>query len=297
MENEIWKDIIGYEGLYQVSNLGRVKRLKDDSIKKPFLRMGSKYLAMELSNKGVEKKHFLHRLVAIHFIPNPANQLQVRHIDGNINDNRTENLQWKNVVIKIWRKRIPLVEFIEGEIWREISGYEGCYWVSNLGRVKSADSIIRVSGNGSFIRKGRILRPNMAQYLLARLYHKTKSKTLKIHRLVAMAFIPNPENKPFVNHKDFNKHNNNVANLEWCTMQENIDHFNLYGGRLPSTKRMFTKEIISEMFFLKRVQNMSGAAIARKFKISRSTIYPILRREIYREIEIPKIFSARKSVH
>lgn len=106
------------------------------------------------------------------------------------------------------------------EIFKEIEGYSGLYAVSNYGRVKSL-------GNGnSNNSKERILKPakNSDGYLVVGLYKEGKCKFYKIHRLVAQAFIPNPNNYPQVNHKDEDKTNNKVENLEWCTHFYNINY-------------------------------------------------------------------------
>ena len=99
------------------------------------------------------------------------------------------------------------------EIWKDINGYEGLYQVSNLGRVKR-------------ITTGRVLKPlNHANgYLMVKLSKNSIVYTKTVHRLVAEAFIPNPEHKSEINHIDENKTNNNVSNLEWMTRKENINH-------------------------------------------------------------------------
>lgn len=99
------------------------------------------------------------------------------------------------------------------EIWKDIEGYEGDYQVSNLGRIKS------FKGKKEKIRKPGVIRGG---YLGIMLSKNNKSKSFKIHRLVAMTFIPNPNNYPEVNHKDENKKNNCVDNLEWCTKRYNL---------------------------------------------------------------------------
>ena len=109
------------------------------------------------------------------------------------------------------------------EIWKDIQDYNGDYQVSNLGR-------IRTFKQGA---QGRILSPilNRGRYLKINLYKDGKMQTHAIHRLVAEAFIPNPNNLPQVNHKDENGQNNCVDNLEWCDAQYN----NTYGARIEKT--------------------------------------------------------------
>lgn len=108
--------------------------------------------------------------------------------------------------------------FIMKEIWKDIEGYGGYYQVSNLGRVKS------------FYKSGKILKPGIAgvgrksRYRSITLYKNKIPKTQSLHRVVAKAFIINPENKPHINHKDAIPSNNCVNNLEWCTPVENMKH-------------------------------------------------------------------------
>jgi hypothetical protein len=108
-------------------------------------------------------------------------------------------------------------EQIMSEVWKDIKGYEGIYQVSNKGRVKR----IKVSTGANL----RTIRPSLsAGYPAVGLHKNDKRERFYVHRLVAEAFIPNPENKPQVNHKDGNKRNPVSSNLEWCTSKENYVH-------------------------------------------------------------------------
>lgn len=108
--------------------------------------------------------------------------------------------------------------------WADIKGYKGLYQVSSTGKVRS---VSRRGWNGRVFHeiKGRELKlQSNGNYLKVSLSKKGKVKQLLVHRLVAQAFIDNPENKPEVNHINYNKHNNAVENLEWVTAKENDTH-------------------------------------------------------------------------
>lgn len=133
------------------------------------------------------------------------------------------------------------------EIWKDIKGYEGLYQVSNLGRIKSVDRIVimkHYSGcNATHSYKGKILKQQKDKYGYMRvaLSKNGKIKLKQVHRLVAETFIPNPENKPTVNHEDGNKENNVVANLSWATHQEQTMHA-FKTGLIDNSKKNY-KEI------------------------------------------------------
>lgn len=102
--------------------------------------------------------------------------------------------------------------------WKDVPGYEGLYQVSNFGEVRS----LFYRGR----KKIQLLKPAQDKkgYLHVNLYKDKKAHMAQIHRLVAMAFIPNPNNFPVVNHIDWNTQNNRVDNLEWCTVSYNNQH-------------------------------------------------------------------------
>lgn len=151
--DEIWKDVIGYEGLYQVSNLGRVKslphyeylkksdykRFKKERILKPF-KAGANYLAVSL---GRGRKEYIHRLVAVAFIPNPLNKEEVDHINCDITDNAMVNLKW------VTRK-----ENLNNPITKKRNSTSRKGWYQPKGKEnKRSRPILQYSLNGEFIKE------------------------------------------------------------------------------------------------------------------------------------------------
>ncbi len=129
------------------------------------------------------------------------------------------------------------------EVWKEIPGYEGVYEVSNYGRVRSNARKV-----WNYTKQGRILKPHRKEngYMQITLCGRSKyEKHAYIHRLVAEAFIPNPNNLPQVNHKDFDKANNCVENLEWVTAAENHLHF-AQSNRLQRSKARKQRTLINK---------------------------------------------------
>ena len=116
------------------------------------------------------------------------------------------------------------------EIWKPIEGYEGIYNISNYGRIKRLQRTIYNSGTkgGIYTIREKMLAPRVNTkrygYCEISLRKDGKAKRFKVHRPVATAFIPNPNKLPEVNHKDGNKQNNNVSNLEWVTSKQNKKH-------------------------------------------------------------------------
>lgn len=124
------------------------------------------------------------------------------------------------------------------EIWKDIPNYVGHYQVSSLGRVKSLPRVIVKSKGGKVYLAEKYLRFNLVNhYYSVMLYNKEKNiipKLIRVHRFVAEAFVENPENKPYINHKNLDKLDNRATNLEFCTPKENTNHAK-ENGRLVVT--------------------------------------------------------------
>lgn len=115
---------------------------------------------------------------------------------------------------------------MEEEIWKDIPGYEGLYLISDLGRVKSLDTHVRTKGDGMALRKGRMLIqvPDELGYCKVTLCKNGVHKDFRVHRIVAIVFVPNPYGYNVVNHKDRNPSNNAASNLEWCDTAYNVTY-------------------------------------------------------------------------
>lgn len=131
LPNEEWRDIVGYEGLYQISNLGRIKRLISPKCKKERLLAVTKdlkygYCRVMLSKENKARRFLIHRLLAEHFIPNPENKPCIDHINGIRDDNRLENLRWcthsenNNFPLSRQNKSIVQKELAQNESWRKM---------------------------------------------------------------------------------------------------------------------------------------------------------------------------------
>ena len=173
------------------------------------------------------------------------------------------------------------------EEWRDVKGYEGFYQVSNSGRVKS---LLYHTRHGIFSRDKVLSPTNRDGYRLVGFQVKNSRRTLSVHRLVAEAFLPNFEGKKEVNHKDFNRSNNRVDNLEWCTPVEN-NHHTLNAGRANHARgeqtgsAKLTESQVKRIRLMKEITpNLLQKDIARMFGVDRTTIGLILSRKHWRQV-------------
>lgn len=200
---EIWREISGYEN-YQVSNRGNVRKtLPNGEVRtiKPFQHK-DKYLKVEFWKDGKRKKMFVHILLKIVF---------------NISDPNICNHKGGDKKARV----LPLIDNVSmpNEEWRDVVGYEGLYQVSNMGRVRAYP--LKESDNWRII-KSFCAYKNYQRVNLVDINRVSKQHS--VHRLVGFAFIPNPNNYPYINHKDENPLNNKVENLEWCTPKYNANY-------------------------------------------------------------------------
>ncbi len=171
--------------------------------------------------------------------------------------------------------------------WKWVDGYEGEYAISSIGTVKS------FKRNPAYLMKLRLTVNGYVKICLRRPPREKKYYT--IHRLVARAFIPNPENKPQVNHKNFNKTDNRIENLEWCTASENHCHIrdnngpNSILGKLNPQAKLSEKNVL-EIRKLAKENPGSAYKIAKQFNVSAVNIYDIINYRTWKHLKQEVLF-------
>lgn len=177
------------------------------------------------------------------------------------------------------------------EEWKDIERFEGKYQVSNLGRVKSLARKI-----GTSYHHDRILKQSKTKdgYLRVRLLDKKSAldMTQRVHRLVAEAFIPNPDNLETVNHKDGDKTNNNVSNLEWMDRYEQLQHAYLHELKKPSKGSSNSQAKLTDddvrfirKTYVKQSKQFGTVALGRKFGVTNRVIGLIVNNKSYKNVK------------
>jgi hypothetical protein len=304
-EQECWVPVPDepYNKSFMISNFGKIKNINTDKIKTLSVNKATGYCSVRLDvGKKVKKITYqIHQLVAQMFIGECPDKHNVCHIDGNKENNRVSNLKYmtqsesmnryfnkpkeNKTETKTEIKQIDIIKLIGGsdkpeEIPKKKSKdkkdlesdkkdsdrtenktedlkpikYYPNYLIDKKGNVYTAETMI--------IKKPQ---PNPNGYQRITLSKNQKRKNLYVHRIVAETFIENPDNLPFVNHKDANRKNNCVENLEWCTAQQNMSH----DSKLRKTGKKI-QSFTSDGKFVKEFESIKEAG--RKLKIDSTSI-------------------------
>jgi len=220
-QEEIWKNIVGYER-YKVSNTGKV--VNSETNKELSQTDEKDGMMVALRKDGNPKKFAVSRLVATYFVENLHNDMIVMQRNRDYRDNKASNLMWvsrtkmRHIIMqqKISDFDMSKINSLPGEEWKTVSGYSN-HMVSNMGRVLNKET-------------SKFLKPNInGGYYIVMLCDPVSKKrnSLKVHRIVAMEFVhnPDPKTKTVVDHASNNKLENAASNLRWVSQKENIHHY------------------------------------------------------------------------
>ena len=171
------------------------------------------------------------------------------------------------------------------EIWKDVVGYESYYQISNIGNLRSLDHVQKINTSKKKYHRNRIGQniklSKQSGYTYACLYVNGKSKRCTMHRLVAMAFITNPENKKCINHKNSIRDDNRIENLEWCTHSENNRHAHQVGGQRnyygeKHSQSVLTKVIVDEIRLKYKKYIYTMPMLAADYSVSIGCIQAVL---------------------
>lgn len=276
---EVWKDIENLKDKYQISNFGRIKRLKHcvsnpgnptgkiilcESVvtpKKPKIKIGNEY-------------YYISHLVAEAFIRSMSEHDIIKHLDGNSLNNRLDNLEIYNTD-----------DF--GIDFTDIPNFPR-YQVSRNGVIRRLQSTLPHAVNGTQTVGEMIIKPveDKYGYLYVSItnFNTGKCCRVAVHRIVAQTFIPNPEDKPTVNHINGNKKDNSVGNLEWATVLEQNHHAirtGLRDGNMNSARTASIKSISKPVLCVETGEIFSSCSEAeRKLNLGSSMVHYSIRRGV-----------------
>lgn len=260
---EVWKPIVikGKKTFYDISTHGRVKNIKSGKILKPPVSQNG-FMRTSLFLDGKLSTIVTHRLMAQTFLNTPTNcRYNLRHIDGDMANNRLENLTWVNSkeIIKI-KKEVESYPYIKKDFeklrYKKLKGFKR-YLVFENGEV--VDNV-----DNKVIKKNL----DLTYFKVTLLNDNGRNISFFLHKIIASLYCENPENKKQVNHIDGNKLNNNFTNLEWCTQSENMRHSLRIGLKKSKGVRQYDKNhsLIREFNTLNEAADAVGidkAAISR----------------------------------
>jgi len=259
MEQEIWKAVIGFEGLYEISNYGNFKRLP-----------------------GYKLNCWKQRVIRLESYPKPSaktSDTMYLYKDGEGLEKQTkkaykiDELLLKHFDIREINYKINPVVDLTGEIWKVINGYPD-YEISNKGRVKAL-SKVRNSIHGTRTTREKIITQHynkLLGYIYVNMYQKGMPTSRSLHRIIAINWIPNPENKREVNHIDGNKQNNSIENLEWMSSLENTRHSFTTNSKKSLVLNIEKAEEIREMHKM----GMTNSQIALVLGIQRKMAWRVV---------------------
>lgn len=184
---------------------------------------------------------------------------------------------------------------LENEIWKDIPGYKGLYQASSAGRVKRLKSTVRVvtrwGTETTRTYPNRILKPSKLIYQKVSLSKRNQVKTIGVHTLIALTFLGARPNRLVVNHRNGNKHDNRVSNLEYVTVSEDRIHSYTVLGNCPSGPKgsrnpgsKLTPEIVREARFLYSTGNYTYRSIAAKYGVDHKTILKAIKGETWAHV-------------
>lgn len=183
------------------------------------------------------------------------------------------------------------------EVWKDIKGYEGLYQVSDHGRVRSMDRLIKYSNGIIAKHKGKLLKFDKSKenkrgqfYLRVTLSKEDKQKRLQVHRIVAKHFIDKVKGKNIINHIDGNPENNHFSNLEWCTYSENEYHsFNTLGKeqwarKLTEDQVRWIRKNARKASGTKKRKDSNIMEICEKYSVTKGVILGVLSGKTYKDV-------------
>lgn len=176
------------------------------------------------------------------------------------------------------------------EIWKDILDYEGKYQISNMGRVKSLSRSIKTTNGNYRTSRDKFLKleEDKDGYLIFTVYKENIPKKLKVSRIVGLYFVPNPDNKPHINHKKGIKKDNRHHQLEWVTIEENNMHAQLNslvlkGENHPNSK-LSNNRVLAIRRLFKNNKNINKNNLAKKLKVRYNVIYSITENLTYKHL-------------